>query len=344
MTNLTDSIHTYLTAAPASGFAGQRVTVLDHWHGDEHLLWRAHAGDVEAVVKLFLDAGQARGRRQFDGQARFAPAGIAPQPLWFDRYPEGLARQVLTYRWVEGRALNPATPHDLAALAASVAHIHSAAATEVRRISPRAVNLAYFWRVVAGSIALAQHWLTANGCPHLAALLHDLEKAADACVATALPSWQHTPPTPIHGDLKLQNLLIVDDRALLLDWEMFGLGDPALEVATLLADSADTIGPPACARWLRDYLDAVNLPKYAALIDVYTQLLPLQRFTFLLDGLRQLTPAERRTTDFRDNRVFLIQTISTAGQRAATALGASVSDDGLRPEIERLTLDKGELP
>ena len=79
MTNdLTAAIHTYLTTAPASGFAGQDVRVVDAWRGEDNLLWRVTAGGQEAVVKLYLDAGQARGRRQADGQRLFAPPGLAP--------------------------------------------------------------------------------------------------------------------------------------------------------------------------------------------------------------------------------------------------------------------------
>ncbi len=102
MTDLTQAVHTYLTTAPTSQFVGAEVEIRSHWQGADNLLWHVVAPRGEAVLKLFLDAGQARSRRQFDGQQLFGPLGLAPQPLWVDRYPEGLSRQVLVYRWVNG--------------------------------------------------------------------------------------------------------------------------------------------------------------------------------------------------------------------------------------------------
>ncbi len=60
------------------------------------------------------------------------------------------------------------------------------------------------------------------------------------------------PPAPVHGDLRLDNVLSSDGGVVLLDWEMFGLGDPALEVARFLHDSHR-----CCRRGLLDdWLDA----------------------------------------------------------------------------------------
>ena len=83
MTDLTTAIHTYLTTAPTSAFHGLAVEMLDHWRGEENLLWRVECAGQEAVVKLYLDAGQARSRRQFDGhditRHRLKGAGRLPE-------------------------------------------------------------------------------------------------------------------------------------------------------------------------------------------------------------------------------------------------------------------------
>lgn len=325
MSDLTDSIHTYLTTAPASGFAGRAVTVRDHWQGDDNLLWRLDAGSDKrgsnaAVVKLFLDAGQARGRRQFDGQQLFAPLGIAPQPLWFDRYPEGLARQVLVYRWAEGRGAEAGNFDDLTALAMSVAAVHNHDTETVRRISPRAINLDYFWRVLAGGLTPTAVWLEEIGCPRLAESVRSLEATAASVVAAALPLWQDAPPTPVHGDLRLAHGLIQDRRVLLLDWEMFGLGDPALDAATFLFHEVGALGAAGRAHWLEGYCIFARSPDVAARINVYARLLPLQRFADLLAGLRQLTPADRRDPNFCNNTAFLRETLAVAGDAAGANL------------------------
>ena len=123
----------------------------------------AACGGQEAVLKLYLDAGQARSRRQYDGQQIFAPFGLAPRPIWVDRYPEGLSRQVLIYEWLPGDALDPANPGQMAALARSVAQVHANDASEVRRFSPNPINLDYVWRILRGSITPIQGWLADTG-------------------------------------------------------------------------------------------------------------------------------------------------------------------------------------
>ena len=157
--DITSSIHTYLTTAPSSHFLNREVQILGHWAGHDNLLWRLTCGGREAVLKLYLDAGQARSRRQYDGQQIFAPFGLAPRPIWTDRYPEGLSRQVLIYEWLPGEALDPANPGQMAALARSVAQVHGRDPSEVRRFSPNPIHLDYLWRILRGSIAPIQVWL-----------------------------------------------------------------------------------------------------------------------------------------------------------------------------------------
>ena len=65
--DVTQAIHTYLTTAPESQFAGQSVDVQAHWQGVDNLLWRVVCEGREAVLKLFIDAGQVRSCRQHDG-------------------------------------------------------------------------------------------------------------------------------------------------------------------------------------------------------------------------------------------------------------------------------------
>ena len=72
------------------------------------MLWRVESRGQEAVLKLSLDAGQVRSRREFDGQTLLAPFGLAPPPLWLDRIPETLPRSVLVYRWVAGEPFDAA--------------------------------------------------------------------------------------------------------------------------------------------------------------------------------------------------------------------------------------------
>ena len=59
------AIHTYLTTAPASSFAGQ-ITWSMHGAAATTCCGSIDAGGEDAIVKLYLDAGQARAA-QLDG-------------------------------------------------------------------------------------------------------------------------------------------------------------------------------------------------------------------------------------------------------------------------------------
>ena len=332
MNDLTANLHTYLTTAPTSNFLQRPVEMLEAWEGSSNLLWRVSSGAQEAVVKLYLDAGQARGRRQFDGQQLFAQRGLAPQPLWFDRYPAGLARQVLVYTWAPGRRLEVTNAAHLAALAQSIAQVHSSDPTEVRRFCPNPLNLDYLWQVTQGGLGMIEQWLLAQKATALRRALAALAANANALVAAARPLWQNTPPTPVHGDLKLENAIDSFGAAVLLDWEMFGLGDPAYEIAGFLQTVQADLDAAAQEDWLQSYLATVDQPGLAQRIGIYQRLLPFQAVCYLLHGLRQQPPAA--LPEIQANQAFLVATLVTAFQQAALAL--QVAPEALDEEITAL--------
>lgn len=318
MNALTEDIHTYLTTSPGSNFLNRPVAMVAVWEGTNNLLWRVESGGQEAVVKYYQDAGQARGRRQLDGQERFHPVGIAPRPLWFDRYPTGLSRQVLVYEWQPGEVLTTPDTGQLMRLAQAVAQIHSGDPTAVRRFSPNPVNLDYLWNVLQGGIPALQSWLHEQDAANLLTMIQQLTANAQALVAAALPLWTGVAPTPVHGDLKLENTVNSFGTIVLLDWELFGLGDAAYDVATFLHMSQAELDEAQQELWLDSYLATFAQPNLAQRIGVYQRMLPVQTLTYLLHGLRQSTPAE--TTAIRENQDFFQATLTAALTQAAAAL------------------------
>lgn len=340
--SVTQAVHDYLTQAPTSQFVHKEVAIVAQWEGQDNLLWRVQADGNDAVLKLYLDAGQARSRRQHDGQETFAPLGLAPRPLWYDRYPQGLARQVLIYEWIPGERLDLSDPGQRLALATAIGHIHQADPADVGRLSPNPVNLDYFWQVLQGSFHPIQAWLASRAAPDLAAIVRRLQKRAEAVAEQALPQWGETPPAPIHGDLKGENCLDAQGRVILLDWEMFGLGDPAQEVARFLLFSQQEMDGQQQTEWLDAYRAGVRQPGLAERIDVYRRLLPFHSFCFLLHGLqRELAVDPAQAEELAGKRRFLTETIvATLAQAADELLGdgqkGAIDAPYLLPEIERL--------
>ena len=317
---LTTTIQTYLTDAATSEFRGLDVAVVDHWEGRDNLLWRVDAAGRDAVLKLFLDAGQARSRRQYDGQQLFAPLGIAPQPLWYDRYPDGLSRQIMVYQWAPGATTDPDDAGQLTDLARAVAVLHSGDPTAVQRFSPNPVNLDYLWRLLAGSTQQNVAWLRDLGLTALADRVAQQSDAAAALVTQALPRWQGVPPAPIHGDLRLENAVAGPGGCVLLDWELFGLGDPAQEIAQFLELHRQELSPFQQAHWLDTYLAGVDQPGLDARIDVYRRVLAYRAVAFLLDGLRELAADAQELAAHAENLPYFAATLTAAAAQAAAAL------------------------
>jgi hypothetical protein len=331
VSDLDEIVLRYLTEAPASHFYGLAVAITDTWQGSDNVLYRVRVAPVErfakspnggneidAVVKLYPDAGYVRGRRQYDAQMAFSLIGLAPRPLWFDREPENLAWQVLVYPWVEGEMPTGAEPGVAAALARAAAAIHASDAETLPRYAPHAMSLQSWWQVV-GQTAETVARRTA-GVPELGEAFAALAGRARAAVEAALPLWAGTGLVPVHGDLALENALVTDGgQLLLLDWEMSGLGDPALEVARFLAQTPLDL-PGWEDAWLAEYLSASDRPGLAERIATYRALLPFEWLCRLLDGLHQVEGdgAEAITAA---ERADLRTLIAAVWQRAATALG-----------------------
>lgn len=334
-TDLTAQLHQYLTTAPSSLFAQQEVAVLAHWEGDANLLWRVAVDDQQAVVKLYLDAGQARSRRQFDGHRVFAPLGLAPQPLWADRYPHGLSHQLIVYRWSEGESIDPNAQDELFAWAEAIGMLHATPTDDVQRFSPHPVNLDFYWRIEQDSIAQIQRWLATTDLT-LVKTFDEIAAATTELVQNSLPLWATATPTAVHGDLSHQHTLLERGRVTLLDWEMFGLGDPALDVARLLQREAQTLTPSQTEQWLDRYLQTVDHPTLAARIDLFQKLLEVHNIVYLLIGLQQHT-AVQLDAELRDVLPFVQASLATALDRAADVLALSPPSNSAATAEEFIT-------
>lgn len=331
--NLSDSIHTYLTTAPTSLFVQQAVEMVEGWEGHDNLLWRVKSGQQDAVLKLYLDAGQARSRRQFDGHLHFAPLGLAPRPLWYDRHPHGLSRQVMIYEWVEGEKTSRQGDRERVRLAEVAAQVHSRDAADVQRFCPHPLNLEIFWRVERSGIRPIDEWLTGRKALSLQRFFQKIATACQRLVDGSLVYWQQSPPTAVHGDLQLANAITTPfGSTVLLDWEMFGLGDPSLEIASFLQRNEVN-----SESWLKHYLSLVDQPFLSQRIDIYRQLLPFQSLCYLFNGLKAMARAKGEP-ESAAALPFLFDTIEATIDHIANLFG--IEHEVGRNEIEKL----GEQP
>lgn len=346
MSAWTQAIHSYLTGATSSRFRNQEVVIANHWQGRDNLLWRIHCEDgSDAVLKMFMDAGQARSRRQFSGQEQFAASGLAPEPLWYDRYPHGLPRQILVYRWADGVSLAPSDRLHRFAHAEAVSRVHCASRDDVQRFSPHPFNLLTFWQIWQAGEAPLREWTSSAPAPLFTEHLSSLWAAAHRLINAEMPLLGETPPSPIHGDLRVENALFHRGQALLLDWEFFGLGDPAQEIARFLFYGGDDWTDESQDEWQEIYCCGNTEPSLPARVDLYERLFSFQAVTYLLEGIRQkaVPPVADSGQDAESSNYqsFLICALTAALRRSLTQWGLSPLGDRdgdlLAEEIRYLT-------
>lgn len=169
------------------------------------------------------------------------------------------------------------------------------ALVEVHRhpVSPDAPDARRPWAFGPGGLpASMRGWPEDSGCATVLAAAAEPELAA--AVEHASARWG--PQGWIHGDVALANVLVVGDRAVLVDWEGAGLGDPAWDLASAVG-------------LLRD-LD------------------PQGAQAFLTAYWRAGGPAPL------DDGVLAVRALQTAWQAAATALQAGRADLDVAPLLE----------
>ncbi|MBX2998475.1 MAG: aminoglycoside phosphotransferase family protein [Caldilineaceae bacterium] len=336
----TQNVIAYLSSAEqwsrhdhVSGFDDAKIEIIDRWQGRDNLLWRFRTGDQDGVLKLFMEAGQVRADRQFSGQERFAPWGLAPRPLWQERQPDALPRPLLVYAWIDGDIFDPADLGGWEALAETVARIHTEELGDYGRFSPHPINLSYFWRVWQGSRDPLAAWVRERKVDALGAILAEMWDAVEGMMAAALPVFGETAPALIHGDLVAEHVIFHRGQALLLDWELFGLGDPAQDAARLLFFNGQIMDPSAEARWLDRYLARMDEPGLESRIEIYRRILPFQSLTSLLTGIgREIANDPAQMGELEGSRPFLVETMATALLHATGSLLA----DPLREDMDDL--------
>lgn len=259
LARLSDPVHLaevvgHLTSSPPLLHDVLRIRTVRYRPGQRHVL-RATAGTLrggvvvktdregsgEVAVRVAAELQRTLGTRS-PRVAPVEPLGWAPgdrAALW--RLAGGLP---LSRRLADpGR---DSTPHlELVGRALRLVHDDVGAAERLRDVLP----LTEPGGELAATLRAAEHLQTL--LPSVSRSLHDIVRAC----AAALGSLPPGSPTLVHGDLKADNLL-AGRRLRILDLDRAALGDPAVDLAKLVADlhwwsPAPTSGPAGLVAALR---------------------------------------------------------------------------------------------
>lgn len=270
-----EAILTYLEKTPALEISAGQIISMDELPGDHNSVWRIQSDKRDFALKMFMDAGQARGRRQFTNQESAAQIGMAPSPIAFDRYPEGLSHQVMLYEWSPGSQMNFGLNEDRMILASALAAVHSRQPMEQTRLSPHPVNQHYQWSLIQGSRRLVVEGVARGGANTLSDMVLMVLALAEDRILPVLDRNELTPPALVHGDLQAEHCLNKDGQVQLLDWEMGGLGDPAREICHLFTHLMPGMTPSERAEWIAVYRGSEYDTKLEERICTYEVLLPV---------------------------------------------------------------------
>jgi aminoglycoside phosphotransferase (APT) family kinase protein len=118
--------------------------------------------------------------------------------------------------------------------------------------------------------------------------LHTLLHAISADAQAHKRYWQAAPLTPVHGSPDPDNLRLAGGQVALVDWECFGMGDPALEVATWAGLMSFEGGGEAEKSFTGSYLEGNEDELLPTRIEIYKRIWP---FGYLLPLLAQAVAA-----------------------------------------------------
>jgi hypothetical protein len=227
--------------APDSAWRGWRIQRIGG--GQNNLLYHAEGPEGDFAIKFTIRDKRDRAGREYTALRALRAAGlaIAPEPILLDRttYPQ----PVVVQTWLAGEVSTapPADDDEWLALLSHYVVIHGIVPGSGRTRLRRAVLT---MRSVAEGRREIRRQMAAFPRPAQPAEARDLLRQIEAL---DLPMWPAPPVALCRVDPNIRNFVRRPMRWASVDWENGGWGDPAYEIADLIAHPAYA-GVPA-ARW-----------------------------------------------------------------------------------------------
>lgn len=251
----------YIRQKQLPGFS-DAIQVDGVFAGDDEQAWHIASGAARAVVKWYAPGAGSRARREAAGLRLGGGLGMAPGLLFEDLDGAALGGPTLAFEDVRGERLGDAALSDADTrgwlfLLLMLHHLSPDAVAGSSSMSP---DIAAWWQ------RNLPVWEACKTLYHDAAYrplmdaLSNLHAIAGVRVGTNAGLWQDITRRPCHGNPVPAHVLRVDGRLLLVEWDGFGLGDPAMEVgrACALAVLSGELSSAQYVRFVSDYLDGTR--------------------------------------------------------------------------------------
>ena len=121
-----------------------------------------------------------------------------------------------------------------------------------------------------------------------------LAQSVAADVHTHKRFWHNVPLVPVQGTAYETSLAFRDEQPIFLDWQRFGQGDAAYEIASACLTIERLSGTEAAQRFISVYMGDLDDPSFSTRIDICRRTLPFGR---VLDVLKELATPEESEQD-----------------------------------------------
>jgi thiamine kinase-like enzyme len=219
------------------------------WHirpiaSGNNLLFRARRDSDDWAVKFLIRDQRNRAQREFcalsliDGLS----SRVGPRPVYVDH--DRYHHAVVVQTWIDGTALQapPTDDSTWSRIVETYALVHQIQPADALRRS--SVTVIPDGQTVAAIRAFAQDIPATPHADALAGLIEAFDQAS-------LPEFP-TSQCWCHGDPNIRNILVTATGVQLVDWEYSGIGDPAQEIAGLLAHPFARSTSEARRQWIAE--------------------------------------------------------------------------------------------
>ena len=252
-----NSIRAVLQLAGITGLESPPTIRREPGYGDEERFYISTAS-TQLIMVRYPPTARDRAHREAAGLQLAGEVGLGPELLMADESGKALGGPLVIYSAPHGRSPGGGalSADDVKWWLFLLLTLHHLQPERVEVASSMSPDAATWWQRTQSAWLACQ---TAYAAPIYRPLLDSLKRIA-AVVSVHIDvqreQWRGVVRRPCHGNPVPANLVRDGARMMLVEWDAFGLGDPALEVgrAAVLATLAGSLTKEQYTQFLPDYL------------------------------------------------------------------------------------------
>lgn len=296
-----DHIAAYLAQRVASSLPGPlHITPIAEAPDEQR--FAIMASGRRLTLKVYAPGAAESARREIAGLSLAQGLGIGPALVFSDEAGVALGGPTVLLEDPEGdalgeRRLSAEEAHDWLFLLLTLHHLPAERVTVPSSMSPDAAT---WWQRTQSAWDECRSLYTDERFRALVDALAKLHAIVGVHVEVNRGLWANVPRRPCHGNPVPAHLVRAHGRLTLVEWNGFGLGDPAMEVgrAAALAALSGELSAGQYVQFIADYLAGMRDGKDPSLeerVRVFASILPLG-FCFVM--LRLLAQGRQDQQDY----------------------------------------------